>query len=149
VRRLGAILFLNCRNDNIACPLTDDSLSNQARKALVYAHTQIHHPSCWKFNKARQNWLIRNIWSLECVPEKYLPLTMRYLKNVQGGSRETLIRACNVVISAVQEQNSTQTPHKEVSLTEDVNESADQFHDSQKARAQRLLHVLSSPGSDS
>ena len=65
----------------------------------------MNRPSRWKFNKARQNWLIRNVWSSEAVslfsldvwfddkmlyqvPEIYFPLVLRYLANVQGGCRE-------------------------------------------------------------
>lgn len=68
-------------------PEDDASLADQARKgilyqhllitvskyliliclALVYAFTQFADPDNWKFNKARQNWLIRNIWSDQAV----------------------------------------------------------------------------------
>ncbi|PIL36832.1 hypothetical protein GSI_00522 [Ganoderma sinense ZZ0214-1] len=75
-------------------PSEDESLNDQARKALEYAFTQFEDPDRWKFHKARQNWLLRNIWSDETVPEKYVPLATRYLQGVQGGARETLIKAC-------------------------------------------------------
>ena len=66
-------------------PSTDESLSEQASKgvwspntlttinsthyvpALSYAYTQADDLPNWKFNKARQNWLIRNILSEENV----------------------------------------------------------------------------------
>lgn len=68
-------------------PTEDAALSDQARKgavpvffvpsssslpsifnsALAYAHDQFNDPGSWKFNKARQNWLIRNLWSGEAV----------------------------------------------------------------------------------
>lgn len=35
--------------------------------ALEYAFLQMNRPSKWKFNKARQNWLIRNVWNPEAV----------------------------------------------------------------------------------
>lgn len=35
--------------------------------ALDYAFTQFEEPDNWKFNKARQNWIIRNVWSEEAV----------------------------------------------------------------------------------
>ncbi len=35
--------------------------------ALDYAFTQFEEPDSWKFNKARQNWIIRNVWSEEAV----------------------------------------------------------------------------------
>lgn len=75
------------RGDTLANPEEDDTLEDQARKgetsfsvftwtsltflvtllALVYVYTQIENPSRWKFNKAKQNWLIRNIWSSQAV----------------------------------------------------------------------------------
>ncbi|KIM67881.1 hypothetical protein SCLCIDRAFT_20862 [Scleroderma citrinum Foug A] len=44
-------------------PSSDASLTEQNCKALSYAYQRFHAPSLWKFNKAKQNWLIRNIWS--------------------------------------------------------------------------------------
>ena len=71
---------------NFADPREDTQLNTQSRKgahygvalaredgfsllstALEYVFTQMNRPSRWKFNKARQNWLIRNVWSLETV----------------------------------------------------------------------------------
>ncbi|THH17616.1 hypothetical protein EW146_g3232 [Bondarzewia mesenterica] len=75
-------------------PEEDESLSEQAQKALTYAFIQFAHPSKWKFNKARQNWLLRNMWSEEMVPDVYMTLITRYLTNVQGGVRENLIKTC-------------------------------------------------------
>jgi len=63
----------------ISDPAQDKSLSEQALKGmfvntklgrefifhvgLSYAFSQYCNPAEWKFNKARQNWLVRNIWS--------------------------------------------------------------------------------------
>ena len=61
-------------------PSDDPNLTEQSRKgpsscfkdpnsidfsatALVYIYSQHTSPETWKFNKARQNWIIRNIWS--------------------------------------------------------------------------------------
>lgn len=71
---------------NFADPREDTQLNTQSRKgahygvalsrldgfsflstALEYVFTQLNRPSRWKFNKARQNWLIRNVWSSETV----------------------------------------------------------------------------------
>ncbi|KAF8076127.1 hypothetical protein FPV67DRAFT_1664428 [Lyophyllum atratum] len=52
-------------------PNEDASLSDQTQKCLVYAFLQFHRPSKWKFNKARQNWLIRNIWSKEMASRTF------------------------------------------------------------------------------
>jgi len=34
---------------------------------LEYAFLQFNKPSKWKFNKAKQNWLLRHVWSSEEV----------------------------------------------------------------------------------
>ncbi|KAF8803838.1 hypothetical protein BYT27DRAFT_7171242 [Phlegmacium glaucopus] len=83
-----------------ADPKEDTELNTQSRKALEYVFTQMNRPSRWKFNKARQNWLIRNIWSSETVPDIYFPLVLKYLANVQGGSREKLRETCQTYLTA-------------------------------------------------
>ncbi|KAI0370199.1 hypothetical protein BV20DRAFT_304056 [Pilatotrama ljubarskyi] len=80
-------------------PTDDEALTEQAQKALHYAFTQFEDPSEWKFNKARQNWIIRNLWSEEAIPETYMPLVSRYLQGVQGGACEALIKACRDALS--------------------------------------------------
>ncbi|KAF8901683.1 hypothetical protein CPB84DRAFT_1777190 [Gymnopilus junonius] len=55
---------------------------------------QMNKPEKWKFNKARQNWLVRNIWSPEAISDTYFPLVVKYLSPVQGGPRERLTQTC-------------------------------------------------------
>ena len=40
--------------------------------ALSYAYLHAEDPDKWKFNKARQNWLVRNVWSDTEVSEAVL-----------------------------------------------------------------------------
>lgn len=67
-------------------------LSEPAKKAIFYAQLyaaqQAGAQDVWKFNKARQGWLLRNYF--EGVPEKYVPVVAGYLKTVVGGGRKTL-----------------------------------------------------------
>ncbi|KZT26964.1 hypothetical protein NEOLEDRAFT_1240628 [Neolentinus lepideus HHB14362 ss-1] len=81
-------------------PTEDSTLSEQASKALNYARSQFSNPDTWKFNKARQNWLTRNVWSAESIPDTYMPLVTRYLSKVQGGVRENLLKVCNATLAA-------------------------------------------------
>ncbi|TFK56100.1 hypothetical protein OE88DRAFT_1652705 [Heliocybe sulcata] len=81
-------------------PAEDGSPSEQASKALGYARSQFSDPETWKFNKARQNWLIRNVWSIESVPDAYMPLVAHYLSKVQGGVRENLLEVCSKTLTA-------------------------------------------------
>ncbi|THH33824.1 hypothetical protein EUX98_g370 [Antrodiella citrinella] len=81
-------------------PADDATLSEQSSKALSYAYTQAVDPSSWKFNKARQNWLLRNYWSEQAIPDEYLPLVNVYLSKVQGGVRENLLKTCRDTMSS-------------------------------------------------
>lgn len=77
-------------NTDFPDPEDDASLTDQARKGehimelfvhyysdptplcglgLLYVFSQFEDPDAWKFNKARQNWLIRNVWSDQIVSE--------------------------------------------------------------------------------
>ncbi|EPT02837.1 hypothetical protein FOMPIDRAFT_1047573 [Fomitopsis schrenkii] len=80
-------------------PEEDESLSEQAQKALHYAFCQFDDPTSWKFNKAKQNWLIRNIWSQQAIPDVYIPLSTKYLRGVQGGAREAILITCRAVLT--------------------------------------------------
>ncbi|KAK2463607.1 hypothetical protein APHAL10511_004358 [Amanita phalloides] len=82
------------RSSKIIDPSEDKTLSEQALKALVYAFSEYQSPAEWKFSKARQNWLIRNIWSSTMIPDEHMPLLLWYLRNVKGGVRNALIKTC-------------------------------------------------------
>ncbi|KAG9219237.1 hypothetical protein CCMSSC00406_0001647 [Pleurotus cornucopiae] len=121
-------------------PSEDEALSEQARKALIYAHSYVRYPDSWKFNKARQNWLIRNIWSDELIPETYFPMSVKYLSSVQGGIREALIQACKTLITgeagAEANAEATDTPK------DDAATNGEQTSDVKRTRAQLLLDTL-------
>ncbi|KAF9247022.1 hypothetical protein BU15DRAFT_26455, partial [Melanogaster broomeanus] len=82
-------------------PSSDGSLDKQNRKALSYAYDRLRDPKSWKFNKARQNWLIRNVWSETAIPDNYVPLLTKYLADIKGGARQKLIDSCNSKISPI------------------------------------------------
>ncbi|KAG1780275.1 hypothetical protein EV702DRAFT_964382 [Suillus placidus] len=81
-------------------PSVDESLSGQSRKALSYAYARFEDPPNWKFNKARQIWLIKRLWSEEMIPEKYFALVTKYLADVKGGIRDNIIQMCNSVMDS-------------------------------------------------
>ncbi|KAJ7638547.1 hypothetical protein FB45DRAFT_903197 [Roridomyces roridus] len=93
-------------------PEEDSALSGQALKALAYAFYRFRRPKKWKFSKARQNWLVRNIWS-DSIPEAYVDLTVQYLSNVQGGAREKLIKECQSFLSP----DATEPPENQLKQT--------------------------------
>ncbi|PCH41374.1 hypothetical protein WOLCODRAFT_163035 [Wolfiporia cocos MD-104 SS10] len=136
-------------------PSEDESLSEQACKALSYAFTQFDDPSKWKFNKARQNWLIRNVWSSTAIPDTYMPLLTRYFTGVKGGVRDALIKTCQDAVSAplpsepvagTKSAEATKSTEKETATTVDSsNNTSDQ---TKRNRATTLLAQSPSEGND-
>ncbi|KAJ9478219.1 hypothetical protein PHBOTO_001784 [Pseudozyma hubeiensis] len=63
-------------------PNTDLRLSGQAKQAIQYAQIYIKDKSQWKFNKAKQNWLLRN--ALSVPPSDYDAFLAR--KQVESSS---------------------------------------------------------------
>ncbi|ESK97443.1 nucleolar protein [Moniliophthora roreri MCA 2997] len=129
-------------------PEVDLTLSDQARKALSYAFTQFRRPKKWKFQKARQNWLVRNFWSDKNIPETQIPLVLKYLANVQGGVRENLIKSCHDILNAsippVPEKPS-QAQNDAALATQPLTTEGDKPADSlRRQRATELLAVLQS-----
>ncbi|THH09053.1 hypothetical protein EW145_g2284 [Phellinidium pouzarii] len=76
-------------------PSEDTELSDKARGALSYACARLSSPDSWKFNKAYQNWIVKHIFSIDDISEKYSPIVTAYLSGCQGGVRENLINICN------------------------------------------------------
>ncbi|KAF9511082.1 hypothetical protein BS47DRAFT_1347096 [Hydnum rufescens UP504] len=90
---------------NFPDPGRDTTLPDASVKSLVYAyqHADRYNPNKaaseeWKFSKARQNWLTRHIWYEDAVPEKYIGVVIHYLKSVQGGARDAIIKGCQILL---------------------------------------------------
>ncbi|KIJ70353.1 hypothetical protein HYDPIDRAFT_23468 [Hydnomerulius pinastri MD-312] len=124
-------------------PSQDKSLADQNLKALSFAYERFQNPESWKFNKARQNWLIRNIWSDQAIPEKYLHLATMYLADIKGGVRQKLIDTCNSKITP-----DATAPTEDARDTEaQANSNADKSpatgnSDASRSRAHLLLAAL-------
>ncbi|KAG1773944.1 hypothetical protein EDD22DRAFT_857200 [Suillus occidentalis] len=120
-------------------PSVDESLSEQSRKALSYAYARFEDPPNWKFNKARQIWLIKRLWSEEMIPEKYFALVTKYLADVKGGIRDNLVQMCNSVLA-------TETPDPVISepaiLPSDLSNEGS-IMTTKVTRARSLLGALS------
>ncbi|KIM45852.1 hypothetical protein M413DRAFT_295420 [Hebeloma cylindrosporum] len=91
-------------------PRVDATLNNQSRKALEYVFTLMNRPSKWKFNKARQNWVIRNVWASDAISDIYFPLVVKYLNTVQGGSREKLKETCESYLKIQESSDMNEDP---------------------------------------
>ncbi|PPQ95481.1 hypothetical protein CVT26_008509 [Gymnopilus dilepis] len=95
-----------------ADPRVDEDLPEQARRALEYAFLQMNKPEKWKFNKARQNWLLRNVWNPEMVSDTYFPLVVKYFSLVQGGTRERLTQTCGSYLKEEEEKTEKEDEKK-------------------------------------
>ncbi|KAI0772642.1 hypothetical protein BC629DRAFT_1529151 [Irpex lacteus] len=122
-------------------PSSDELLSEQANKALSYAYAQVDTPSSWKFNKARQNWLIRNVLSEEAIPDDYVPLVNRYLSGVQGGAREALVKSCQAVIAGQSEADDANPP-SQVDGSEEKPTAASKVSFADTAKEQRARDLV-------
>ncbi|KAG8690188.1 hypothetical protein FRC09_012097, partial [Ceratobasidium sp. 395] len=106
-------------------PLTDASLPELSQRGLAYAYQYAQHVSlpsdtartaqqAWKFNKGRQNWIIRNVTDPAVIPDSYLALTMVYVDSIKGGARDALKKACKTTTkeakAAVQPEPDRQKP---------------------------------------
>ncbi|EUC66763.1 DUF2373 family protein [Rhizoctonia solani AG-3 Rhs1AP] len=86
-------------------PLTDETLPDFAQRGLAYAYQYAQHISlaseseraekhAWKFNKARQNWILRNITDPTIIPDSHLSISLVYVTSIQGGARDELKKTC-------------------------------------------------------
>ncbi|KAM6495602.1 DUF2373 domain containing protein [Amanita muscaria] len=126
--------------------------------ALAYAYSRYRHPEKWKFNKARQNWITRNVWSASTIPDQHLPLVTWYLKSVKGGVRDMLIEKCqsHAQLSSQPESKPTttksvpqppeSTPAPLFGLTpETLGKTSENAAETKRSRAQILLEALQAP----
>ncbi|KIJ54037.1 hypothetical protein M422DRAFT_25021 [Sphaerobolus stellatus SS14] len=79
-------------------PSGDEDLPESATKALIYVYSRVSSSPDWKFNKARQNWIIRNIFDDQSIPEIYFSSCLKYLSTAQGNTREVLIKNSKLII---------------------------------------------------
>jgi len=126
-------------------PSEDPDLTEQSQKALTYIYFQSTSPETWKFNKARQNWVIRNVWTSK-VPDRYVSMVVEHLFKVQGQARETLIESCNALISGSSlESPGTQPGTNEKSSSENASPSTPEATSNEKKKwAETLLDALTS-----
>lgn len=66
----------------------DPTLSDAAKKGIAYAQAfKAKETSGWKFQKAKQGWLLRNVFSSAEVTDAYVDVVVAYLVTVVGGAR--------------------------------------------------------------
>lgn len=63
---------------------------------LTYLKQFVHDKPNWKFNKLKQNWILKN---LKHIPNDYELELISYLATLQGGSRDRLVDELKQVIA--------------------------------------------------
>ena len=70
-----------------------------------YLHQFHHDKSNWKFNKSKENHLLKNVWSLYRVPAPYTEAIVSYVAGLQGaGARTRLVEGADEVLRDVAEK---------------------------------------------
>ncbi|KAG6378528.1 hypothetical protein JVT61DRAFT_12790 [Boletus reticuloceps] len=119
------------REEDGVIPPVDESLAEQSRRALSYAYERCRGIEAWKFNKARQNWLLRNVWSEQAVSRGLsLPFNVVFRK---------LIEECISKMS-ISEKAPMQGPQPSNDDSSKVGSTIIQQSDT--SRAQSILQVL-------
>ncbi|EJD53881.1 hypothetical protein AURDEDRAFT_180269 [Auricularia subglabra TFB-10046 SS5] len=111
-------------------PAKDKTLSERSQKGLAYAYSYATS-SDWKFNKARQNWLMKHAYDSAMIPDEYLRMVFHYLKSIKGQALEHLRKTCQTAIDWPTNQ---EPPDAETSATTGAEEA--------KARSERAATLL-------
>lgn len=73
---------------------------------LNYLHQFHHDKRNWKFNKSKENHLLKNVWSTYRVPAQYTDALISYIAGLQGaGARGRLVEGADAVLQDVSEKN--------------------------------------------
>ena len=72
---------------------------------VEYLHQFHHDKDNWKFNKSKENHLLKSIWSIFRVPASYTDALISYIAGLQGaGARTRLVEGADEVLRDVTEK---------------------------------------------
>jgi hypothetical protein len=72
---------------------------------VEYLHQFHHDKTNWKFNKSKENHLLKSIWSMYRVPASYTDALVSYVAGLQGaGARTRLVEGADEVLRDVTEK---------------------------------------------
>ncbi|KAJ2851018.1 hypothetical protein IWW36_001445 [Coemansia brasiliensis] len=78
----------------------EGSLSTQ-QQAHEYLQSWTSQPNTWKFNKARQLWIIRHLYVESQIPTNIFHIAVNYLNQSSDSLRQTLVGDAQIVINPV------------------------------------------------
>ncbi|KAM0712067.1 hypothetical protein Q7P37_011161 [Cladosporium fusiforme] len=72
---------------------------------VEYLHQFQHDKAHWKFNKSKENHLLKSVWSMYRVPSSYTDALVSYIAGLQGaGARSRLVEGADEVLREVTEK---------------------------------------------
>ena len=89
---------------------------------MTYLKQFVDDKENWKFNKLKQNWILKNIKN---IPKEYEEALILYLGTLQGGSRDRIIPELKEVISKWNTQYEEAERKIEEKLTKKVENEID------------------------
>lgn len=89
--------------------VAEDTAETEPVETPAYvAYLQQYHSDKdnWKFNKKKQNDLLKNLFNIRRLPEKYEPAIIAYVSGLQGVARERLAAQAEEVLKGIYEKES-------------------------------------------
>jgi hypothetical protein len=86
-------------------PVAAQEAQGPASAYVEYLHHFHHDKTTWKFNKSKENHLLKNVWSMYRVPAPYTDALVNYIAGLQGaGARTRLVEGADEVLRDVTEK---------------------------------------------
>eukprot|EP01135_Chromosphaera_perkinsii_P011067 Nk52_evm26s2325 gene=Nk52_evmTU26s2325 len=81
-----------------------DAITKSLKEALKYLQVWKHSRSEWKFKKARQVFLLKNIYDPFRIPKEEFSYLLEYLEGVQGSSKQKTVDEAKMIYEAAEEE---------------------------------------------
>ncbi|KAJ2449476.1 hypothetical protein EV183_004866 [Coemansia sp. RSA 2336] len=78
------------------------------QQAHEYLQTWKSQPNAWKFNKARQLWIIRHLYVESQIPTDIFHIAVNYLNQSSDSLRQTLVNDAHAVINPAMDKSDEQ-----------------------------------------
>ncbi|XP_043944856.1 uncharacterized protein C7orf50 homolog [Protopterus annectens] len=83
-----------------------------AELSLEYLMRWSRNRSEWKFQKARQTWLLQHMYDTDKVPDEYFPVLLEYLEGLRGHARNTTVQKAEEIMREHEKCEVSVSPEK-------------------------------------
>ncbi|KAJ6655964.1 hypothetical protein lerEdw1_004549 [Lerista edwardsae] len=80
------------RETGVVTKKAESTKPSGSELALEYLTRWSENPKEWKFQKARQTWLLLHMYDQDKVPDEYFSVLLRYLEGLQGSARTVTVQ---------------------------------------------------------